>query len=73
MPEARRPALPVLLGTLAVLYFLQGLPAGLLVYSPGGHMSVHLSQPGTQPPAAEQLPPGVSPDLALSYACYSSY
>jgi len=30
MPEARRPALPVLLGTLAVLYFLQGLPAGLL-------------------------------------------
>jgi len=30
MPEARRPGLPVLLGTLAVLYFLQGLPAGLL-------------------------------------------
>ena len=30
MPEARRPGLPVLLGTLAVLYFLRGLPAGLL-------------------------------------------
>jgi len=30
MPDTGRPALPVLLGTLMVLYFLQGLPAGLL-------------------------------------------
>lgn len=57
----------------SVIHPMGEQPAGLLVYSPGGHMSVHLSQPGAQPPAAEQLPPGVSPDLALSYACYSSY
>jgi len=48
-------------------------PEGLLVYSPAGHMSVHLLQPGAPPPPPEQLPPGLSPDLALSYACYSSY
>lgn len=56
-----------------VIYPMGERPAGLLVYSPAGHMSVHLSQPGAQPPAPEQLPPGVSADLALSYACYSSY
>lgn len=48
-------------------------PEGLLFYSPGGHMSVHLLQPGAEPPAPEQLPPGLSADLAVSYACYSSY
>jgi|SRR5690554_3207119 len=57
----------------SVIHPMGEQPAGLLVYSPGGHMSVHLSQPGAQPPAPEQLPPGVSTDLALSYACYSSY
>ncbi|GAA5128535.1 MFS transporter [Alloalcanivorax gelatiniphagus] len=30
MPPERQPSVPALLGTLAVLYFLQGLPAGLL-------------------------------------------
>lgn len=48
-------------------------PEGLLLYSPGGSMSVHLLQPGAKPPAPEQLPPGLSADLAQSYACYSSY
>ena len=48
-------------------------PEGLLLYSPGGYMSVHLLQPGAKPPAPAQLPPGLSADLALSYACYSSY
>lgn len=48
-------------------------PEGLLVYSPAGHMSVHLSQPGAEPPPTETLPEGVGTDLALSYACYTSY
>ena len=57
----------------SIIYPMGEQPEGLLLYSPAGHMSVHLLQPGAQPPAPEQLPPGVSADLALSYACYSSY
>ncbi|MFU8765982.1 MAG: lipocalin-like domain-containing protein, partial [Haliea sp.] len=48
-------------------------PEGLLLYSPAGHMSVHLLQPGAPLPAADQLPPGLPADLAMSYACYTSY
>ncbi len=48
-------------------------PEGLLLYSPAGYMSVHLLQPGAGLPNPEHLPPGLSADLAMSYACYSSY
>ncbi|MEQ9462254.1 MAG: lipocalin-like domain-containing protein [Haliea sp.] len=48
-------------------------PEGLLLYSAAGHMSVHLLQPGASLPEPEQLPPGLSADLAMSYACYTSY
>lgn len=48
-------------------------PCGLLFYGKGGELSVHLMQPGAEPPSPESLPVGVTPDLALSYACYSSY
>lgn len=48
-------------------------PRGLLFYGRGGELSVHLMQPGAAPPSADDLPAGVTPDLALSYGCYSSY
>ena len=48
-------------------------PEGLLLYSPEGHMSVHLLQPGAALPPAGKLPPGLPADLAMSYACYTSY
>lgn len=57
----------------AILHPMGQSPQGILFYGPGGHLSVHLMQPGAQPPANNTLPAGVSPDLALSYACYSSY
>ena len=57
----------------AILHPMGPSPRGLLFYGPGGQLSVHLMQPGAQPPANDTLPAGVPPDLALSYACYSSY
>jgi len=57
----------------SVVYPMGQEPEGLLLYSPAGHMSVHLLQPGAAPPTAEQLPPGLPAELALSYACYTSY
>ncbi|HCD57066.1 MAG TPA: hypothetical protein DEQ90_16705, partial [Halieaceae bacterium] len=57
----------------SLLYPMGHNPQGLLLYGQGGELSVHLMQPGAAPPAPDTLPAGVTPDLALSYGCYSSY
>jgi hypothetical protein len=57
----------------SVLFPMGESPRGLLVYGSIGELSVHLMQPGAEPPPADSLPAGITPDLALSYGCYSSY